>query len=170
LSISITGSRLHDMKVLAFDPSYKTTGFAVVEGRKLIAYGIIRLPGQSDSEKFAQLYGDVQSLCRQYEVGRGVVEVPPSFSYTRSTNERGKALNFSAIQKVSCATAVILASLGNMDIRVIEASAHQWKLCFGGNLTKKHMIRIAKGTFPELRSIRITDHEAEAVCLAALNA
>jgi Holliday junction resolvasome RuvABC endonuclease subunit len=156
--------------ILAFDPSYKTTGFAVVEGKRLITHGIITLPESSDSVKYGRLYDDVQSLCRKYNVERGVVEIPPSFSYKRSTNEAGKPLNFSAIQKVSCAAAVIQASLANMSIRVIEVYAHRWKLCFGGNLTKKQMINLAIRTFPELKTVMITDHEAEAVLLGLLNA
>jgi Holliday junction resolvasome RuvABC endonuclease subunit len=158
------------MRIIAFDPSYKTTGFAVVEsGGNLITYGIIRPSGESDCTKFSCLFDDVQTLCTKYEVGRGVVEKPPSFSYRRSTNSNGKPLNFAAIQKNSQATAVILSALGKLRIKVIESYAHQWKLCYGKNLNKRDMIALAKRNFPGLKDKKISDHEAEAICMAMLN-
>lgn len=158
------------MRVIAFDPSYKTTGFAVIEsGGDLITHGIIKTSGESDCSKFACLFDDVQTLCSKYEVERGVVEKPPSFSYRRSTNSDGKPLNFAAIQKNSQATAVILSALGQMRIKVVESYAHQWKLCCGKNLNKRDMIALAKRSFPRLKDKKISDHEAEAICMAMLN-
>jgi Holliday junction resolvasome RuvABC endonuclease subunit len=158
------------MRVIAFDPSYKNTGFAVVEsGGNLITYGIIKPSGENDCTKFSCLFDDVQTLCTKYEVERGVVEKPPSFSYRRSTNSDGKPLNFAAIQKNSQATAIILSALGKMRIKVIESYAHQWKLCYGKNLNKKDMIAFAKISFPRLKDKKISDHEAEAICMALLN-
>lgn len=158
------------MRVIAFDPSYKTTGFAIVEsGGSLITHGIIRTSGESDCRKFSCLFDDVQTLCNKYRVERGVVEKPPSFSYRRSTNSEGKPLNFAAIQKNSQATAVILSALGQMRIDVVESYAHQWKLCYGKNLGKRDMIALAKRSFPVLKDKKISDHEAEAICMAVLN-
>jgi Holliday junction resolvasome RuvABC endonuclease subunit len=158
------------MRVIAFDPSYKTTGFAVVEaGGNLITHGIIRTSGDDDRSKFSSLFDDVQTLCTKYQVERGVVEKPPSFSYRRSTNSEGKSLNFAAIQKNSQATAVILSALGQMRIKVVESYAHQWKLCYGKNLSKRDMIALAKRSFPRLKDKKISDHEAEAICMAMLN-
>ncbi len=158
------------MRVIAFDPSYNTTGFAVIEsGRNLITHGIIKPSGEDDCSKFSCLFDDVQTLCAKYHVERGIVEKPPSFSYRRSTNSDGKALNFAAIQKNSQATAVILSALGRMRIEVVEAYAHQWKLCYGKNLGKRDMIALAKRSFPRLKDKKISDHEAEAICMAVLN-
>ncbi|MBM4147241.1 MAG: crossover junction endodeoxyribonuclease RuvC [Nitrospira sp.] len=158
------------MRLIAFDPSYRTTGFAVVEsGGNLITHGIIRTSGDDDCSKFSSLFDDVQTLCTKYHVERGMVEKPPSFSYRRSTNSDGKPLNFAAIQKNSQATAVILSALGQMRIKVVESHAHQWKLCYGKNLGKRDMIALAKRSFPGLKDKKISDHEAEAICMALLN-
>ena len=158
------------MRVIAFDPSYRTTGFAIIEsGRNLITHGIIRTSGNDDRSKFSSLFDDVQTLCTKYQVESGVVEKPPSFSYRRSTNAKGKPLNFAAIQKNSQATAVILSALGQMQIKVVESYAHQWKLCYGKNLGKRDMIALAKRSFPGLKDKKISDHEAEAICMALLN-
>lgn len=158
------------MRVIAFDPSYRTTGFAVVEsGRNLITHGIIRTSGNDDCSRFSSLFDDVQTLCAKYHVERGVVEKPPSFSYRRSTNSKGNPLNFAAIQKNSQATSVILSALGQMRIKIVESYAHQWKLCYGKNLGKRDMIALAKRSFPGLKDKKISDHEAEAICMALLN-
>jgi len=158
------------MRVIAFDPSYRTTGFAVVEsGKSLITHGIIRTSGNDDCSRFSSLFDDVQTLCAKYHVERGVVEKPPSFSYRRSTNLKGKPLNFAAIQKNSQATSVILSALGQMRIKIVESYAHQWKLCYGKNLGKRDMIALAKRSFPGLKDKKISDHEAEAICMALLN-
>jgi Holliday junction resolvasome RuvABC endonuclease subunit len=158
------------MRLIAFDPSYNTTGFAVVEsGGNLITHGIIKTSGESDCTTFSCLFDDVQTLCTKYGVERGIVENPTSFSYRRSTNSDGKPLNFAAIQKNSEARAVILSALGKMQIKVVEAYAHQWKLCYGKNLNKQDMIALAKRSFPGLKDKKISDHEAEAICMAMLN-
>lgn len=158
------------MRVLAFDPSYNTTGFAVVEtGGGLIAYGLIRLRGKCDSNRYAELMDNVETLCNTYKPERAVVEKPPSFSYRRSVSEDGRPLNVSSLIKNSNATSVILAALGRLNIRVIEAYAHRWKMCNGVNLNKEDMISLAKRTFPHIKEKKISDHEAEAICLAKLN-
>lgn len=162
-------------RVIGIDPSYTPgqTGFAVVEdGQRplLIASGVLRQRGETDSEKFASLQCEVEAVCRKFEVEKGAVEKPPPFAYSRSTDNDGKALNISAVMKNSNAAAVILAALGRLGIKAVAVDAHQWKKCRGGeNLNKDRMKEIAEMQFPQLKGRRISSHEAEAICLAALN-
>jgi Holliday junction resolvasome RuvABC endonuclease subunit len=157
------------MITAAFDPSYVNTGFAVMNAvGGLISHGIINPEGTTDAEKFCSLFNDVQKICNRYKVTRAVVEVPPPFSYKRSTGEGGKALNSYPIQKNSQATSVIITALGKLNIPVTEKFAHQWKLVYGKNLGKKDMIRLAKMKFPFLKQRKLSDHEAESICMALI--
>ena len=158
------------MLVIAFDPSYVVTGYAVVDsGKTLIAHGVLRVEGTCHSQRFVWLFDKVSELCRTFRPGRGVVEVPPPFAYERSTDEEGKPLNLAAIQKVGFATSVIMTALGKQEIKIVEAYAHKWKMMKGKNLNKAEMMDLARNIFPELKRRKITHHECEAVCMAALN-
>jgi hypothetical protein len=158
-------------RVAAFDPSYVSgrTGYAVVEGDRLIIYGTILLTGGCDSERFASLQREVEALCLQFNIDKGVVERPPAFSYTRSTGEDGKPLNLSAILKNSAVATIILASLGRLGIRTVEADAHRWKIYRGINLGKDEIKRLIELLFPQLKGRRLSSHVAEAICMAAMN-
>lgn len=162
-------------RVAGFDPSYqaRNTGFAVVESGAprptLIAYGIIKQEGKTEAERFASLQLQVESLCAVHKVVKAAVEKPPPFSYSRSQKEDGKPLNIDSFMKNATAAAVIIASLGRSGIRVVEAHAHLWKSHRNVNLCKEDMKRLALATFPELRDKQLSEHEAEAVCLAVLN-
>jgi hypothetical protein len=100
---------------------------------------------------------------------KAVVEIPPHFSYGRSTGDNGQQKNLASIQKCSNAAAVILGELGKIGIRAVEIDAHKWKMVRGQNLNKKHMIAMARRLFPQLREVTLNDHEAEAVSMAVLN-
>lgn len=158
-------------RIIAFDPSYNTTGFAVVEGgQRLVAHGLIRAEGSSGSTRYASIMTQVAVLCRQYEVGKAAVEKPPSFAYARSTDADGKPRNLAAIQKCSNAAAVILGELGKLNISVVEIDAHKWKMLRGTNLNKKQMVLMAQQLFPvQLMGKVLSHHEAEAICMAVAN-
>ena len=134
----------------------------------MVGFGVIKVKGKTPSERFASLQEEVERLCKEFDVEKGAVEVPPPFSYKRSTDEDGKALNISAILKNSNAAAVILASFGRLGIRAVPVDAHLWKKCHGKNLNKDDMRRLAERQFPLLRGKKISDHVCEAVCMAAL--
>lgn len=161
-------------RVAGFDPSFQSgnTGFAVVEcGPRpfLVASGVLRQQGTSDSERFASLQNEVESICIRYGVAKGAVEKPPSFAYSRSAGEDGKPLNIASIIKNANAAAVILAALGKLGLPVVCVDAHQWKRHKNTNLGKPDMKALAERQFPQLKEKRVSSHEAEAVLIALLN-
>lgn len=166
--------------VIAFDPSYNDTGYAVVRQQKLIAYGVIKVEGPPDSYRFASLMHQVEELIQQYAPSRGIVEKPPPFPYRRSTKklpsfspdpfakEEGKPLNLADILKNNAATTVIITTLGRYNVAVEEVLAHLWKKCYGKNFGKTEMVSLARSVYPVLKNVKLSHHEAEAICMAAL--
>lgn len=117
-------------RVAGFDPSFQSgnTGFAVVEcGPRpiLVASGVLRQDGTSDSERLASLQTAVEQVCLQYGVAKGAVEKPPNFAYSRSSGEDGKPLNIASIIKNANSAAVILAALGKLGLPAVCVDAHQ---------------------------------------------
>jgi hypothetical protein len=62
--------------------------------------------------------------------------------------------------------AVISAVLGRSGVYVDEFDAHRWKLCAGRNLGKQEMVGLARSLYPGLKGNPLSDHAAEAICMA----
>ena len=52
---------------------------------------------------------------------------------------------------------------------VLELEAHLWKMVQGRSMGKNEMISLAMQMCPELKTKKLSSHEAEAVCMAILN-
>lgn len=162
------------MRVIGFDPSIVHTGYAILDGGRLVMHGVIEIPPMAEgqtiiADRLCFLMEEVEKLIVTYQPKRAAVEMPPPFSYSRSTDKsKGKALNTESIQKNMAATGVIAAVLRKNGIQVQERYAHEWKTDRGRGMNKATMISLARSTFPVLKNRSITDHEADAICLAAL--
>ena len=154
---------------IAFDPSIVTTGYAVLKGKELVTFGDIKVKGKDLSQRLAYLSKQVQLLIESYQPGQAAVEKAPSFSYARSTNGfTGKGVNAEAILINGYATGAILAALGMAGVRAQELDAHTWKKMGNFNPGKDYMINLARSLYPFLRGVELSDHAAEAICMAHL--
>lgn len=157
--------------IIAFDPSIVDTGFAVVRGRRLICSGVIRLKSSDPVPlRLALLMDKAEDLLSSYRPAKCLIEKAPHFSYERSTNRwSGKELNFKDILKNGYATAILLALGAKYCSSVLELEAHLWKKIQGRSMGKNEMILFAMQMCPELKTKKLSSHEAEAVCMAMLN-
>ena len=154
--------------VAGFDPSIVVTGYGVVRGGRLIEWGDIKVISGDLSTRLGYLMEQVEDIIQRHCPNLAGVELPPSFSFSRSTDKWSrKGLNAKDIIKCSYAAAVIVGSLGRHGVEVDHFDAHRWKLCAGRNLGKAEMVLMARGLYPELRNVRLSDHAAEAVCMAS---
>jgi Holliday junction resolvasome RuvABC endonuclease subunit len=152
---------------IGFDPSIVVTGYGVVDGERLTDYGEIKVIKGDLCFRLGFLMKEVERLVEAFKPDLGAVEKPPSFSYSRSTHKwSGKGLNAEDIIKCSNAGAVITAVLGRTGLYVDEFDAHRWKICAGKNLGKEEMVGLARSMYPELRGKLLSDHAAEAICMA----
>ncbi|MNQ36612.1 Crossover junction endodeoxyribonuclease RuvC [compost metagenome] len=62
-------------KILAFDPSLASTGWAVLDGREVIAMGkIVTDPKYTEMVRMDEIYKEVQALCLEYKPDVVVME------------------------------------------------------------------------------------------------
>jgi len=156
--------------VIGFDPSIVITGYSVIRNGGLADYGDIRVIQGELSERLGYLMGEVERLVHAFKPEIGAVEKPPPFSFERSTDRwTGKGLNAKDIIKCSYAMAVITGVLGRNGVYVDEFEAHRWKLCTGRNLGKEEMVALARSLYPQLRGVKLSDHAAEAICMATFS-
>jgi Holliday junction resolvasome RuvABC endonuclease subunit len=154
--------------VAGFDPSIVVTGYGVVRDGRLIEWGDIKVISGDLSTRLGYLMKQIEDIIHGHSPNLAGVELPPSFSFSRSTDKWSrKGLNAKDIIKCSYAAAVIVAVLGRHGVEVDHFDAHRWKLCAGRNLGKAEMVMMARGLYPHLRNERLSDHAAEAICMAS---
>ena len=155
--------------VMGFDPSIVVTGYSALDRGSLLECGDIKIPPGELSERLAYLMAEVERLVMTFRPTIAAVEKPPAFSFARSTDKwTGKGLNAKDILKCGFAMAAIVGMLGRHKVYVDEFDAHRWKICAGRNLGKEEMVRLARSLHPKLQRAKLSDHAAEAVCMATL--
>jgi Holliday junction resolvasome RuvABC endonuclease subunit len=156
--------------VAAFDPSIVVTGYGVLSDGRLVDFGDIKVITGDLSARLGYLSERVEAILLKHQPNLVGIEQPPPFSYSRSTDEwTGKGLNAKDIIKCSYAMAVICSTLARNGVADVDYfDAHRWKLCAGKNFGKAEMILMARGLYPELRNVKLSDHAAEAIYMASL--
>lgn len=110
------------------DPSINNTGYAIADGERIIASGVIRTKAEGDADRLFELAGVLERIIQIGTIGLGVVEIPGSFSYARSTGKwSGKGVNQDALRKLNMAIGAIILTLKNFGITVETIEAHKWK-------------------------------------------
>lgn len=106
---------------IAIDPSINEVGWATDSGS-----GVIRSKGDGDIKKIASICEKLLTVLETVEPGTAIVEVPGSFTYSRS-ERGGKAMNTDSMGKLNRATGAIIAVLILDGVEVITVAADQWK-------------------------------------------
>lgn len=116
--------------ILIIDPSINRTGYAVFDmsgSSSIITSGVIRSLGEG-SDRLGSLHQQVKVIIEQHGVTHAVVEIPASYSYSRSQSKwSGKGMNQAALHILNRAIGAILAALSVADIETVEVAPQQWK-------------------------------------------
>jgi len=144
------------MKILGIDPGLATIGFSLLDGEKLVDYGVITTEsGLFLGDRLLTIGNDLLDLITQFEPDIAAVE--QLFFVQNVTN--GIA--------VAHARGVILHALCQKGVPVLEVSPKDVKLavCGYGNAPKDQVQRAIQQIF-KLQSIPRPDDAADAIAVA----
>jgi len=154
---------------IAIDPSLTQTGYAVAEGKKIIASGVIKTkPKDTLPARLLHIRCEITSLLIKYKkINRAIIEIQDSFgSYHKRQNKMtGKGLNQEALNKQNWAIGVIIIAIyswikNSSDEDCVKlVTTTQWK----GKMSKEQAKLVASNI---VRRKITNDNEAEAICLA----
>lgn len=143
---------------IAIDPSINNVGWAIFDQDKYSESGKITSQGDAENSKIHFIGDSLDVILQRRKPDYAVVEIPASFTYSKAA-VFGKSLNQSAMNKLSMATGAIIyvCEVNQVPVRMVHAN--EWKAGRPKDMDKM----LAKGYTDK----KITDHEADAIMLAA---
>ena len=139
------------MNIIAIDPSLNQTGWACISQNVQLS-GVIKTKGKTETEKIRDLYIELSIIIQKHDVQEAIIEIAEGFTYHRSANMCGKALNAGSMYKNGMAAGAILALMGMSNIKTETVGATFLK----GKMGKKMAMMITQKT---------NNNEADAIML-----
>ena len=144
------------MKVLGLDTSTTSTGYAVLDGLKLISYGTIKTPKEGDLlDKIIYIEEHIKQIIKAKEVEFIVVE---DLAVTRSA---------STTKALAGLLYHLLTEFRKRDMLVVQVRPSEWrKVCKIKGKCRKELKENAIKYVKNKYNIKVCDDEADAICIA----
>lgn len=141
---------------LGFDPGIAITGYGVLSGQTVLAYGVIRTPAHTDmSHRLLQLYNELTTLLKKYP------------SAVAGCEELFFAKNVTTAFTVGQARGIILLALAQAHIPVVELTPLQVKQSVTGyGQADKPQVQTMVKTILKLTVMPKPDDAADALAVA----
>ena len=139
------------MNIIAIDPSINETGWACADQNVQFS-GVIKTKGKIETEKIRDLCIELSLIIQKHDIQEVIVEIAEGFTYQRSANMYGKAMNAGSMYKNGMAAGAILALTGMSNIKMETVGATFWK----GKMGKKMAMMMTQKT---------NNNEADAIML-----
>lgn len=112
------------MILLALDPSIRSMGWAQFRDCVIQGSGVIRTQGSDDLARIGSITDSVLALIP--DGGTVVIEVPPAFTFARSTRG-GKPMNAASLQKLNWVVGAVVAAARARGVPIHAVSPADWK-------------------------------------------
>ena len=139
------------MNIIAIDPSINEAGWACTD-QDIQLSGVIKTKGKTETEKIRDLCIELSIIIQKHDIQEVIVEIAEGFTYQRSANIYGKAMNAGSMYKNGMASGAIIALMGMSNIKTETVGATFWK----GKMGKKMAMMITQKT---------NNNEADAIML-----
>lgn len=147
------------MKILGLDTSTTSTGYAVLDGNKLISYGTIKTPKKADIlDKIIYIEENIKQIIKAKEVEFIVIE---DLAVTRSA---------STTKALAGLLYHLLVEFRKRELLTITVRPSQWrKNCNIKGKSRKEFKENAINYVENVYKIKVNDDEADAICIAEYN-
>jgi len=138
--------------ILGIDPGLENTGWAVVDGERLIGYGVVKIKSK---DRLKDIYNSVEKIIKKYKIKEMAVE---SMFFVK---------NARSALKVSEAIGVIKVCGVKNGVEVTEYTPLQVKMALTGyGRAEKEQVEQMVGTYLKLPKVIQPLHAADAVAVA----
>lgn len=142
--------------IIGFDPGIAITGYGVIQGERLLEYGVLRTPAHTPvPNRLVQLHTQLEELLSRYTIRYAGVE---KLYFAR---------NVTTAFDVGQARGVIMLALAKHHIAVTELTPLQVKQCLTGyGLAKKQQVQYMVKSIYKLAKVPQPDDAADAIAIA----
>lgn len=148
------------MKILAFDQSSQTSGYALFEGCNLIDSGIFTISGNDTNKRIVKIRRKIQKMIEEYQPDKVIIE-----DIQWEEDQHGNVHTFKVLAQLQGALITLFEDI-KMPYDIVLAGTWRSTLKIRGKVRSTYKANAQKYVLEEYGK-KVSEDEADAICIGA---